>query len=207
MIMIYQSLHARKEFSALVKLAMKHTDDTEHLTEILQHYYDLACQAAIPKRRRNKRRYMKMADKNGKEVIVSVRLNGRQPKPIYINEDTVIILKLIRIRCDSLSRCDTLYLSVWVPRRRMTLEAIADILLASSPRAAIHAHVNSLYSPWMIRRLWKQWESTWQKRVERILNIFPKTINAFHRASQRHISQKSSQLFQAGRACSVIKAG
>lgn len=62
MIMIYQSLHARKEFSALVKLAMKHTADTEHLTKILQHYYDLACQAAIPKRRRNKRPYMKMAD-------------------------------------------------------------------------------------------------------------------------------------------------
>ena len=86
MIMIYQSLHVRKDFSALVKHAMKHTDDTEHLTEILQHYYDLACQAAIPKRRRNKRRYMKMADKNGKEVIVSVRLNGRQPKPKTQND-------------------------------------------------------------------------------------------------------------------------
>ena len=133
MIMIQLSPELRKEF---IQLTCQYSEDSEELELCLQSFYDRVVSSYLDSITvRDGTRRIQIENEDGKQVPVSIRLNGRSKKVLAPTCSTEIELKLRRIRCDDgpYRFSSNIYLEFFIPYCRFTTIAVAEIVLNQSP--------------------------------------------------------------------------
>ena len=190
------------ESKSMFKAIADMTDESE-IQQYVQQFYDAKADKVIQSARANGNTMPFHLD-DGSVAEGSFRRNGRRNKTVCVANDTMIVLRLARIRSDDLHCCETILLVWMVPYTCVNLIDLIRMILEPSKAWQQNRYTNYTFSILCrIRRLWKE---TWKSRVAALGRNLSTAVEDIFQLAEMSIRQYHQHLFQnRGFSCSSEK--